>query len=167
MPKWASEKPCRQQHALLASNIFAITCNIFFCLNNGLVRLQDMGKENIDVSLSRIARLEEQNKSLRQEKKDLESEMWNTKKSLRDEICRLEDEIRATNKKMRDAETKYVNLAATPPKVQVRTVQVVSEEMKRELEEAVSQNREFETLLKKAKVEHSSKVGIHIALTYI
>ncbi|XP_028405341.1 kinesin-like protein KIFC3 [Dendronephthya gigantea] len=119
---------------------------------------QDVGKENIDVSSGRIARLEEQNKSLRQEKKDLENEMWKTQESLRDEIRRLEDDVRTTSKKMRDAESKYVNLAATPPKVQVRTVQVVSEELKRELEEAVSQNRKVEALLAKTKAEHNAKV---------
>ena len=89
----------------------------------------------------------------------MESEMWKTQESLRDEIGRLEDEIKSTSKKMRDAETKYVNLAATPPKVQVRTVSVVSEEMKRKLEETEEKNRKLEDLLERTKVEHNTKVG--------
>ena len=80
---------------------------------------------------------------------------------MRDEIRRLDDEIKSTSKKMRDAETKYVNLAATPPKVQVRTVQVVSEEMKRKLEKTVAQNRKLEEMLEQTKKEHSEKVGVH------
>ena len=108
---------------------------------------------------SRINRLEEENKNLKLEKKDLESEMWKNQANLRDEIKSLEEEIRSTSKKMRDAETKYVNLAATPPKVQVRTVQVVSEEMKRKLEETVEQNKELKDLLEKTKIEHTSQVG--------
>jgi seryl-tRNA synthetase len=91
----------------------------------------------------------------------VESETWKTQKGLRDEIRRLEYEIKSTSKKMRDAETKYVNLAATPPKVQVRTVQVVSEEMKRKLEETVEQNRKQEDLLEQIKKEHSAKVAQH------
>lgn len=102
-------------------------------------------------------RLEEENKCLRQEKKDIESEMWKTQEGLRDEVRRLEDEVKSTSKKMRDAETKYVNLAATPPKVHVRTVQVVSEEMKRRLEETVAQNKKLEDLLECAKKEHAAK----------
>ena len=119
---------------------------------------QDIEKDNINISSGRITRLEEENMSLRQEKKDIETEMWNSQESLRREIRSLEDEIKSTSKKMRDAETKYVNLAATPPKVQVRTVQVVSEETKRKLEDAVAQNKKLEDLLKQTEMEHSAKV---------
>ena len=118
-----------------------------------------MGKENINIPSGRITRLEEENKSLRQEKKDIESEMWKTQESLHHEIRKLEEEIKTTSKKMRDAETKYVNLAATPPKVQVRTVQVVSEETKRKLDDAVAQNRKLEDLLEQTQMEYSAKVG--------
>ena len=121
---------------------------------------QDVGKENINISSGRITRLEDENKSLRQEKKDIETEMWNTQESLRREIRSLEEEIKSTSKKMRDAETKYVNLAATPPKVQVRTVQIVSEKTKRKLEDAVAQNKKLKDLLEQAAMEHSAKVGI-------
>ena len=83
---------------------------------------------------------------------------WKTQEELGEKIQQLENEIRCTNKKKRDAEAKYINLAATPPKVQVRTVQVISEEMKKDLEEQVAQNRTLRDLLEKMKMESDAKV---------
>ena len=87
-------------------------------------------------------------------------EFWQTQESLRDEIRRLEEDVKAANKKTRDAESKYINLAATPPKVQVKTVSVVSENMRKRLDELIDKNRDLETLLKQTKVEHNSTVTL-------
>lgn len=77
---------------------------------------------------------------------------------MQEKIRRLEGEVKSTSRKMRDAEAKYVNLAATPPKVHVRTVEVVSEEMKQRLEEALEQSKKQKDLLKQAETQHSLKV---------
>ncbi|XP_046840103.1 kinesin-like protein KIFC3 isoform X2 [Xenia sp. Carnegie-2017] len=106
----------------------------------------------------RLASIEKENQVLRVEREEAKSELWKTQEELGEKIRQLESEIRCTNKKKRDAEAKYINLAATPPKVQVRTVQVISEEMKKDLEEQVAQNRTLRDLLEKMKMESDAKL---------
>ena len=121
-----------------------------------------MSKENVDVNISlNVSRLEKENTNLRREKKDLETQLWQTQESLKDVIRNLEEEVKATSKKLRDTEAKYVNLAATPPKVQVRTVSVVSEKIRNRLDEQIDKNRELENLLKQTTLENNAKVIIH------
>ena len=114
----------------------------------------------MNISLN-VSRLEKENTNLRREKKDLETQLWQTQESLKDEIRNLEEEVKATSKKLRDTEAKYVNLAATPPKVQVRTVSVVSEEIRNRLDEQIDKNRELDILLKQTTLENNAKVFIH------
>ena len=78
---------------------------------------RDDKKENLSINNSyNVSRLENDNKTLRREKKELKLEFWQTQESSRDEIRRLEEDVKAANKKIRDTESKYINLAVTPLK---------------------------------------------------
>ena len=50
---------------------------------------------------------------------------------------------------------------------QTRTISVVSEETKKQLEQMIDQNKELETILAKTRSDHDAKVGITDAKTTV
>ncbi|KAK2554469.1 Kinesin-like protein KIFC3 [Acropora cervicornis] len=106
---------------------------------------------------SQMLALQDENGNLKKRVQTLEYEVQSTSKLHLNTKNQLEDELLGLRKKLRDAEARYTNLAATPPKT--RTISVVSEETKKQLDQMILQNKELEGLLSKTRSDNDAKVS--------
>lgn len=106
---------------------------------------------------SQMLALQDENGNLKKRVQTLEYEVQSTSKLHLNTKNQLEDELLGLRKKLRDAEARYTNLAATPPKT--RTISVVSEETKKQLDQMILQNKELEGLLSKTRSNNDAKVS--------
>ncbi|XP_031564254.1 kinesin-like protein KIFC3 isoform X2 [Actinia tenebrosa] len=104
---------------------------------------------------SKHLQLQEENDLLKTKIRNLEQDISTLEESAKESKKKHDIELMEVRKKLRDTETKYTNLASTPPKV--RMVSVVSEETKRQLDEMIKQNKDLESLLGTTRSDLSSK----------
>lgn len=124
-----------------------------------IIKLQnsESGSNKTKENDKQLFSLQEENANFKKKVQSLEHELQSTNKLHLNTKNRLEDELLGLRKKLRDAEAKYSNLAATPPKT--RTISVVSEETKKQLEQMIQQNKELEEILAKTRSDHNAKVS--------
>ncbi|KAL9975125.1 hypothetical protein ACROYT_G012243 [Oculina patagonica] len=101
--------------------------------------------------------LQEENANLKKKAQTQEHDLQSAHKLHHSTKNKLEGELLDLKKKLRDTEAKYSNLAATPPKT--RTVTVVSEETKKQLDQMIAQNKELEDILAKSRSDYNAKVS--------
>jgi len=125
-----------------------------------IIKLQSSGPGNNNKTKENDIQnfaLQEENTNLKKKVQSLEHELQSANKLHLNSKNQLEDELLGLRKKLRDAEAKYTNLASTPPKT--RTISVVSEETKKQLDQMITQNKELEELLSKRRSDHNAKVS--------
>lgn len=123
------------------------------------IKLQSSGSSSINTKETdkQLSTLQEENINLKNKIQSLEHELQSANKLHLTTKNKLEDELLSLRKKLRDTEAKYSSLASTPPKT--RTISVVSEETKKQLEQMLDQNKELETILAKTRSDYDAKVS--------
>lgn len=125
-----------------------------------IIKLQNSGPGNNNKSKEndkQLFSLQEDNADLRKKIQGLEHEVQSANKLHLNTKNQLEDELLGVRKKLREAEAKYTNLASTPPKT--RTISVVSEETKKQLDRMITQNKELEEILSRTRSDYNAKVS--------
>lgn len=126
-----------------------------------IIKLQNyepaVDNNNTNENEPQLLALQEENGNLRKKIQTMEHEVQSSSKLHLDTKNQLEEELLGLRKKLRDAEAKYSNLAATPPKT--RTISVVSEETKKQLDQMITQNKDLEELLSRTRSDHDSKIS--------
>lgn len=125
-----------------------------------IIKLQNAGTESIkpkEHDNKQLFSLQEENVGLKKKIQTLEHELQSSHKLHHSTKNQLEGELLDLKKKLRDTEAKYSNLAATPPKT--RTISVVSEETKKQLDQMIAQNKELEEILAKSRSDYNAKVS--------
>jgi len=120
---------------------------------NNINSLQTKPKENDN---KQLFSLQEENVGLKKKIQTLERDLQSAHKLHRSTKNQLEGELLDLKKKLRNTEAKYSNLASTPPKT--RTISVVSEETKKQLDQMIAQNKEVEEILSKSRSDYNAKV---------